>query len=155
MSVGVLLITHGRLGHELIAAATQMLGSRPPQLRALPVGSDDDPDALVRISRGILDQIDSGHGVMVLTDLFGSTPYNIAARLSESENCKVVSGVNLPMLVRIINYPDLPLDALLERATAGAREGVMTCAGPGQAARPVVAGAPRAQPSVGVHTEDR
>ena len=69
----------------------------------------------------------SGDGVLVLTDLYGSTPSNIACKLRRHGHVRVVSGVNLPMLIRVLNYPDLDLDSLKEKALSGGRDGVLSC----------------------------
>jgi PTS system mannose-specific IIA component len=132
MSVGVLLVTHGRIGHELLAAAGCILGSRPSDVLALGVPSDGDPDELAAEARTSARQLDAGDGVLVLTDLFGSTPCNIAASLCDGLRNRVLSGVSLPMLLRVLNYRQLPLDELVTKATSGAHDGVVSCAGPGR-----------------------
>ena len=62
---------------------------------------------------------------MILTDLFGSTPYNIAKVLHQETNIRMVSGLNLPMLIKVMNYPNLSLDELAQKAIKGGREGVI------------------------------
>lgn len=131
MSVGVLLVTHGRIGHELLAAASCIFGGCPAIARALAVSADADPDRLVVEARSTVRQVDAGDGVLILTDLFGATPYNIAACLCDGGSHRVLSGVNLPMLLRVLNYHQLPLDALVAKATSGGHDGVMACVGPG------------------------
>jgi PTS system ascorbate-specific IIA component len=125
MSVALLLITHNRIGDELLDTATRMLGRCPLPAAALAVS--DDPQALgaeaLRRARGL----DEGAGVLVLTDLYGSTPANIAAALGEEPNVRVLSGVNLPMLVRILNYHELGLVELAEKGLSGAHAGVFVC----------------------------
>jgi len=127
MSVALLLITHNRIGDELLDTATRMLGRCPLPAAALAVSEDDDPQALgaeaLRRARGL----DEGAGVLVLTDLYGSTPANIAAALGEEPNVRVLSGVNLPMLVRILNYHELGLVELAEKGLSGAHAGVFVC----------------------------
>ena len=77
----------------------------------------------------ILDQLDEGDGVLVLTDAYGSTPSNIACRLGARRQVAVVTGLNLPMLLRVLNYPALPLDELKEKAVSGGRDGVLLVPG--------------------------
>ena len=71
--------------------------------------------------------------MLVLTDIYGSSPANIAAALQERPRVLAVAGVNLPMLVRVLNYPVLPLEALAEKALSAGREGVVPCRRPGTA----------------------
>jgi PTS system ascorbate-specific IIA component len=129
MSVGLLLITHNRIGAELLETATRMLGRCPLAALALPVTVHDDPDLLREEARRCAERLDDGEGVLVLTDLFGSTPANIANALKARERVQVLAGVNLPMLVRVLNYPELELAALAEKALSGGNDGVMRCPG--------------------------
>ena len=127
MSVGLLLITHGGIGAELLEAATRMLGVCPLQAQALAVENGDDPAQLGRRARACVRELEAGEGVLVLTDLFGSTPANVASDLCDLGNTRILSGVNLPMVVRVLNYPQLSLDALVDKALSGARDGVFQC----------------------------
>lgn len=127
MSVGLLLITHGRVGAALLDAATTMLGVCPLAVESVSVGRDCDPDTTLDIARGHVNKLDQGQGVLVMTDIYGSTPSNIANRLFDDGKVAVVSGINLPMLIRVLNYPRLSLDELVEKAMSGARDGVLTC----------------------------
>ncbi|MGC8731709.1 MAG: PTS sugar transporter subunit IIA, partial [Halothiobacillaceae bacterium] len=114
MRAGVLIIAHNHLGQQLLETATDMLNRRPPQVRSLDVLQDDDPVDLLARARRLLADIDQGAGVLVLTDMYGSTPSNIAHRLGDNEHTvRVISGINLPMLVRALNYADLPLEELV------------------------------------------
>lgn len=127
MSVGLLLITHNGIGAALLAAVTRMLGRCPLQARALAVRDEGDCDQLRSVAMDWVAALDDGDGVLVLTDLFGSTPANIAASLQACSGVRTLSGVNLPMLVRVLNYSDLPLDGLADKAFGGGRDGVMFC----------------------------
>jgi PTS system ascorbate-specific IIA component len=128
MSVGLLLITHNRIGAELLETATRMLGRCPLPAIALPVTVQDDPDQISEEARRCAERLDDGAGVLVLTDLYGSTPANIANALQAGPAVRVLSGVNLPMLVRVLNYADLALPALADKALSGGHDGVMQCA---------------------------
>jgi PTS system mannose-specific IIA component len=123
--VGVLIIAHGAFGEALIQCAGHMLGKRPPRVRQLGVAIHDDPDAVVPVAQDILRQLDEGHGVLVLTDILGATPSNIATRLLEPGRVEGVSGVNMPMLIRAITYRDSPLAVVVEKALSGGAQGVM------------------------------
>ena len=126
MSVGILLITHEGIGHALLAVATRLLRKLPLQTDAFEVPFDGDVDALLPQASAALRKVDGGDGVLVLTDLYGATPSNIAAKLSRlGTPVRRVSALSLPMLLRVMNYADLPLDELPAVAAAGARNGVI------------------------------
>ncbi len=127
MSVGILIITHDDIGQMLMETAVGALGFCPTQCKLLKVSRTSDPDELVKRAQYDCDQLDSGEGVLVLTDMYGSTPSNISCRLQNNADTVVVSGVNLPMLIRAFNYPMLPLLELAEKAVSGGREGIMNC----------------------------
>jgi len=94
--------------------------------RVLAAQGDSDPDYLVLEGKALIDQLDDGDGVLVLTDMFGATPSNVAAKLV-SGKVACVAGINLPMLVRVLNYSELNLRELAQKALSGGIEGVMTC----------------------------
>ena len=126
MAVGILLITHEGIGHALLAVATRLLRKLPLETAAFEVPFDGDVDALLPQASAALRKVDGGHGVLVLTDLYGATPSNIAAKLSRlGTPVRRVSALSLPMLLRVMNYADLPLDELPAVAAAGARNGVI------------------------------
>ncbi len=127
MNVGILMITHGNVGAVLLQAATHVLGVCPLTTQTLSAPPDCDPDQIYLEALTITQKLDHGDGVLVLTDLYGSTPCNIACRLHEQHAVSVVAGLNLPMLVRLLNYPDLPLGELTEKAVSGGRDGVQLC----------------------------
>lgn len=127
MSVGLLLITHNDIGSQLLVTASRMLGGCPLQARTLAVTEDCEPEELQRCAREIAEQIDTGEGVLVLTDLFGSTPSNIANALGAGASRRVLAGVNLSMLVRVLNYPALSLSEMTFKALSGGRDGVLLC----------------------------
>jgi PTS system ascorbate-specific IIA component len=125
MTVGILLITHTDLGQSLLRSARAILAAEPARAEAIGVPGDSDPDAMFEQALAACRRLDSGDGVLVLTDLYGSTPSNIASRLTEHHNTLVLAGVNLPMLVRALNYRASPLDELGTKAMHGARDGVV------------------------------
>lgn len=126
MAVGILLITHQGIGSPLIAVATQLLRQLPLRTEAFEVPFDGDPDALLPQASAALRRVDGGAGVLVLTDLYGATPSNLAAKVSRlGTPVRRVSGLSLPMLLRVLNYADLELDELPAIAAAGARNGTI------------------------------
>ncbi|NCA69011.1 MAG: PTS sugar transporter subunit IIA [Sphingobacteriia bacterium] len=129
MSVGILLITHVPLGNDLVRIASRVLGACPPGVEAMEVINDVPCDRLIRDAGARLERLDTGDGVLILTDLYGSTPANVAvAMLAGHARVRVVAGVNLPMVLRALNYAGLDLDAVAEKAVQGGRSGVLMCA---------------------------
>lgn len=127
MSVGLLIITHERVGADLLNTAIALLGVRPLNAQILGVPLDSDPDQVVDAARQRVGHVDQGDGVLVLTDLFGSTPCNIANRLQADGRVVVVAGINLPMLIRVLNYPRLSLPELVQKAVSGGCDGILLC----------------------------
>lgn len=123
--IGILIISHGALGESLIHAASHVLGKRPLHVRQVGVTVHDDPAAIVPLARELVQQLDQGDGVLVLADIYGASPGNIAMKLLERGRVEGVAGVNLPMLVRALTYRDLPLAAAVEKALSGGHEGVV------------------------------
>lgn len=124
MSTGLLIISHDRIGRTLLEAASNMLNGCPLRTELLSASRDCDPDRLLLQARALVESLDGGDGVLVLTDLFGSTPSNIATRLLDRPGVRIVTGINLPMLIRILNYPQLSTDALVDKAVSGGRDGI-------------------------------
>lgn len=126
MTVGILLVTHEGIGTALVAVAGRLLRPLPLKVEAFEVPFDADADALLPAASAALRRVDGGDGVLVLTDLYGASPSNLAARVARlGTPARRVSGLNLPMLLRVLNYPELPLQELPAVAAAGARIGVI------------------------------
>ncbi|MDR7133769.1 PTS system ascorbate-specific IIA component [Lysobacter niastensis] len=126
MAVGILLITHEGVGSALIAVAQRLLRSLPLRVEAMEVPFDGDPDALLPQASAALRRVDGGQGVLVLTDLYGATPSNLAAKVARlGTPVRRVSALSLPMLLRVMNYAELELDELPAVAAAGTRNGVI------------------------------
>ena len=123
--IGVLIVTHGEIGTALLTSATQILGDTQPQTATLSVWRQDDPDDLVLRARELLDTLDAGHGVLVITDIFGATPGNVVSRLLEDGKVEGVSGASLPMLLRVLTSRNGSLSAAVKRALSGGAEGVV------------------------------
>jgi len=124
MSVGLLLISHDGIGPALLGTTSLMLGGCPLQAKLLMASRDSDPDDLSRQAEEFVDALDTGDGVLILTDLYGSTPSNIASRMNNRHEIRAISGVNLSMLIRVLNYPELNLAALAEKALSGGQDGI-------------------------------
>jgi PTS system ascorbate-specific IIA component len=123
--IGVLLVTHGEIGTALLASASQILGAPPAQVSTLSVWRQDDPDDLILRARELLEQIDAGDGVLILTDIFGATPGNVVSRLLQDNHIEGVSGVSLPMLLRVLTSRNGSVTAAVKRAVSGGSDGVV------------------------------
>jgi PTS system ascorbate-specific IIA component len=125
--VGLLLVTHGKLGHYLLETMRDMIGELPLAADVLEIRRVSAHEVLISQGCKMIERLDSGGGVLILTDAFGSTPSNIANKLRIDGRTTVVAGVNLPMLVRIFNYPDLPLADMTRSAVEGGSRGIIEC----------------------------
>lgn len=126
MTVGVLLMTHEAMGAALVAAARHVLGRLPLPLEVQEVAPNADPEQMLRAAAANARELDRGDGVLVLSDLYGATPCNIAQRLPDlGVRMHCVSGLNLPMLLRVLNYPEQSLDELAQTAASGGRGGIV------------------------------
>ena len=123
--IGILIVSHGAFGESLIHSASHVLGKRPLFLRQVGVTVHDDPEAIIPVAEDLIRFLDQGKGVLVLTDIYGATPSNIAAKLLKPGRVEGVAGVNLPMLIRALTYRDEPLEVALEKALSGATEGIL------------------------------
>lgn len=127
MNVGVLIITHPGIGTVLLDTARNMLGQCFLQTAILEVPLDSSLDEIKKQAMTIIAKLDQGDGVLLLCDIFGSTPCNIAQCSHDQHKVRLVTGVNLPMLVRVLNYVDLNLDQLAAKAASGGNDGIILC----------------------------
>lgn len=123
--IGILLITHGSYGEALVQNACHVLNRRPLLLNQLGVAAQDDPLDLMVLANALLKLVDGGNGVLVMTDIFGATPSNLAMKLLEPGRVEGVAGVNLPMLLRALTYREKGMEVMLTKAIAGARDGAL------------------------------
>jgi PTS system mannose-specific IIA component len=129
--IGILILSHGTFGESLIHSASHVLGKRPLFLRQLGVTVHDDPEAIIPVAEDLIRFLDQGQGVLVLTDIFGATPSNIAVKLLKPGQVEGLAGVNLPMLIRALTYRHEPLAVALEKSLSGAIEGIVRMDHPG------------------------
>lgn len=128
MTVGVLLITHPGVGSAMLHIATRIVGQSTLPVKCLEVPPDAVLQPVCERARSMLKVLDRGHGVLVLTDLFGATPHNVASEVACTQTeAALLSGLNLPMLVRVFNYPDDNLDTLISKAAEGGNRGIIGC----------------------------
>ncbi|WP_300328629.1 PTS fructose transporter subunit IIA [Accumulibacter sp.] len=123
--IGILLITHGSFGESLIQNVCHVLNKRPPLIAQLGVAAQDDPLDMLPLARTLMKEVDGGEGVLLMTDVFGATPANLALKLLEPGHVEGVSGVNLPMLLRALTYREKGMETMLQKAVSGARDGVV------------------------------
>ncbi len=125
MSVALLIITHAPFGSATLAATSGTLGSLPLPTRVMDIPRDCDPESEKQRALALLNELDQGDGVLLLTDLYGATPSNIACSLMGGEHqLMLVSGLNLAMLLRVMNYAEGALPELAEKALSGGHSGI-------------------------------
>jgi PTS system ascorbate-specific IIA component len=123
--IGILIIAHGGFGESLLDCAKHVIGNEPRQVAYLAVTNHDDPDHLLPVAQTLVTKLNEGDGVLVLSDMYGATPCNIVSKLLVPGVVEGVAGVNMPMIVRTMTYRHESLMALVEKAVAGGREGVV------------------------------
>jgi PTS system ascorbate-specific IIA component len=123
--IGIFLITHGSYGEALVQNVSHVLNKRPPQVMQLGLTSQDDPLDMLPMARDMLAMVDKGDGVLILTDIFGASPANLALKLLERGRVEGLTGANMPMLLRALTYRDKGMETLLVRARDGGRDGII------------------------------
>ena len=116
--IGMVLVTHGRLGAEFIAALEHVVGAQT-QISAVCIGPDDDMEERRKEILRCIAAVDTGDGTILLTDMFGGTPSNLAISVMDRAKIEVIAGVNLPMLIKLAS---LRQNEGLERTVLGAQE---------------------------------
>ncbi|MDD5180908.1 MAG: PTS fructose transporter subunit IIA [Gallionellaceae bacterium] len=120
--VGILLVAHNGLGDSLVDCVRHVMGNVPPNFKVLSVLAGDNPQFKEDEGRELIAQLDTGDGVLLLVDIYGATPCNIARRLYQPGRVEGVSGVNLPMLLSVVCYSGKPLAEVVEKALKSGRE---------------------------------
>jgi PTS system ascorbate-specific IIA component len=123
--IGVLIVTHGTIGESLLSSAGQILGGVPPLVATLGVSRNDDPDEVTLRASELLEGLDQGDGVLIHTDIFGATPGNTISHLLEDGRIEGVTGISLPMLLRVLTGRNGSLPAAVQRALTGGAEGLV------------------------------
>lgn len=127
MTVGVLIITHDNIGADLLSTAQNIVQRNPFQTQTIAIGPNCAPENEKHQAEKYLESLDTGEGVLILTDLFGATPCNIAYRLANRPNVKLIAGINLAMLIRIMNYSTLSLTELASKALSAGHDSIFEC----------------------------
>jgi PTS system mannose-specific IIA component len=116
--IGLVLVTHGRLAEEFVAATEHVVGPQEG-VRAISIGADDDMEQRRKDILNAVDAVDSGDGVILLTDMFGGTPSNLAISIMDKANVEVIAGINLPMLIKLASVRK---SSTLQEAAEAAQE---------------------------------
>lgn len=129
MTVNVLLVTHEKVGSTLLKAVSKTFGELPLPVKAVAIDYQCDPDQCAQKLCQLTKCLAKDDEVLILTDIPGSTPCKIAQKFSHlchHDHVRVIAGINLPMLMRIMNYPSLSLAQLAQKAVSGGKEGIVS-----------------------------
>jgi len=121
--IGTLVVTHGKLATELVNAAKMIVGELA-NMQAISIGWNDDVNEARERIRTSLKQIDHGHGVLILTDMFGGTPTNISLTFLEKGRTEIITGVNLPMLIKVAGTTETDLQAVAQKVRAQGQKSI-------------------------------
>jgi PTS system ascorbate-specific IIA component len=123
--ISLIILAQGDMGEGLLNAIEHVLGKRPQALEVQPIHYHESQELLVQALGRRIETLDQGDGVLILADIYGSSHTNAACRLLRPGRVELVSGVNLPMLVRVLNYRHLSMEELLAKAISGGAEGIV------------------------------
>ena len=127
MSAALLLITHEHIAHNLLTTAHDILNKTIDNATVIEVPMDASTENIKAQADEQLSKLATENGLLILTDLVGSTPFNVASQIkNEHEDAVLISGLNLPMLLKLSNYRDLPLIELSNKAIIGGKSGIDT-----------------------------
>ena len=124
MSVAILLVTHEPIGNDMLKIISAIMNDDIENTACIDIPMDPDTEITTHQIETALNDLATEDGVLILTDSYGSTPFNLAAKFIHKEDRILVSGLNLPMLIRIMNYRTLSLDELKDKAVEGGIRGI-------------------------------
>ena len=127
MTVNVLIITHTDVGQAMLQVVKTTFGEVPAHWHQLSVNYQQDRDKILEQLTGYIHKLPGDDGTLIIADVFGATPCNTALELTKIAKLRLISGVNLPMLFKLVTYASLPLDELADKALTGGREGIRLC----------------------------
>ncbi|MFW5730346.1 MAG: PTS sugar transporter subunit IIA [Desulfonatronovibrionaceae bacterium] len=122
--IGIILVTHGNFGQSLLEAASMIMGS-DENCHALGVDVSRPMDEIIKELKHLVSSLDSGHGVLILTDMFGGTPTNISLSLLSPDHTEVITGVNLPMLLKALEGRTRKLEDLAQEIKGAGKQGIL------------------------------
>ncbi|GMR04100.1 MAG: PTS fructose transporter subunit IIA [Gammaproteobacteria bacterium] len=126
--IGLLILAQSDLGKGMIEAVEHTFGRRPPQLEVLGVDYSQTPEQIENTIEQYLSKVNLGDGVLILADIYGATHTNVACRRLQRGHIELITGVNLPMLLRVLNYRNLGMDDLIDKALSGGCGGIVCAA---------------------------
>ena len=124
--IGILILTLGRVGEGLLEEASLIMGKEPEGVRIFNANCNQSPEVILGDLKSALKEFKDEDGVLIMADIFGATHVNAAMQLLEKDRVELVAGVNLPMLVRVLNYRDVKLHQLVALAVSGGKSGVVS-----------------------------
>lgn len=124
--IGILILTLGRVGEGLLEEASLIMGKEPEDVSVLNANCNQPPEVILRDLKSVLAEFKDDDGILILADIYGATHVNAAMQLLEKDKIELVAGVNLPMLVRVLNYRDVMLHQLVALAVSGGKNGVVS-----------------------------
>jgi len=119
--IGIVIVAHGRLAHEYLAAMEHVIGKQDGA-RAISIGAECDREERRQAIFDAVEEVDTGYGVVIVTDIFGGTPSNLALSACETQNRRVIYGANLPLLIKLGKLRRKPLNEAIEQAITAARK---------------------------------
>ncbi len=120
--IGIVVVTHGQLARELVSSAEMIVGEIP-NVTAVSIGWHDSPEDAQEEIREAIARVEEGNGTVLLTDMFGGTPSNLSLSFLETDRVEVVTGVNLPMLIKLVSLREVQNTTLLEVARQTCSQG--------------------------------
>lgn len=124
--IGILILTLGRVGEGFLEEASLIMGKEPEGVRVFNANCNQPPEVILSDLKSALKEFKDEDGVLIMADIFGATHVNAAMQLLEKDRIELVAGVNLPMLVRVLNYRDVKLHQLVALAVSGGKSGVVS-----------------------------
>jgi mannose PTS system EIIA component len=130
--IGLVILGQQEFANGLVKAVEHVFGKRPPALEAAGIDYSQPPEVIAELVRHQIETVDQGDGVLILADVYGTTHTNVACRLLERGHVELISGANLPMLLRTLTYRQLAMNELIDRALSGGTGGIVCAANPNQ-----------------------
>ncbi len=125
--VNILLVTHNKIGAEILKTAEMIVGKTNLTIETISIPCNLKPDELGSYAdriKATINSLEKEDGVLILTDILGATPSNLVHYFATEHNVRIIAGLNLPMLIRILNYADEPLELLANIGIVGANKGI-------------------------------
>ena len=134
--IGLLVLGQKEFAAGLVHAVEHTFGTHPPALETAGIDYVQPPEEIAELLRSQIARVDQGDGVLILADVYGTTHTNVACRLLERGRVELISGANLPMLLRTLTYRGLTMDELIDRALSGGCGGIVCAANPNKPGEP-------------------